>query len=382
MKNVEFVIGLNNSGIYDSAREFINDSKKNDIVIFDINSVLERYFYKKKITIPYNEWILSLKRYEIIAIFVNEVNKRLVSNNLPNNIIISGDFTFEEVELLTKHFNIENREIILIDTAMEILYRNHFLNGNICTDLEKFVSATTVNKNALLSCYPQDIVSLYKRININDNLSNTIGKFFGYSGPLKEEENYMWPIVPEYRVLKHDYYGIREKHMILGKEKFHSGFDITAKTNTPIKAATNGVIVYSGLDDRIITGQSVWNQRYGNLIELVDNFGRRQIYAHLREIFVKEGDKVNQSDIIALSGCSGGARVPHLHYEIRSFNVSHSGKENTIDPLSVLPNMNILLLDKEFDEKPYDEIWRVVSANPWALSDKDISYANSKKLIR
>lgn len=195
-------------------------------------------------------------------------------------------------------------------------------------------------------------------------------------------DNYEWPIDLEYKVIEHDKYGLRKKHMILGTERWHSGFDITAKTETPVKAASSGIVIAAGLDEKIVSGSANWNERYGNKIEILDVYKRRIIYAHLRKILVSVGDYIKKGDVIGLSGCSGGARVPHLHFEIRTKDTCHSGKENTIDPLLLLPKENIDKLEKHFDEKPYDEIWEQFLETPWGLTDENIPYAYSRKLIK
>ena len=193
---------------------------------------------------------------------------------------------------------------------------------------------------------------------------------------------YTWPVVPQYKVLEHDKYGLREIHMILGKPRFHSGFDITARTLTPVKASMNGIVVSAGLDEKIIFGTAKWNERYGNKVEILDNYGRRLVYAHLREVLVQIGQYVNQNEIIGLSGCSGGSRIHHLHFEVRKFYTCHSCEENTINPLEILPFFDLENLYKHFDEDPYAEIWEKFLDNPWGLTDDDIPYAKSKKLIR
>lgn len=195
-------------------------------------------------------------------------------------------------------------------------------------------------------------------------------------------EKYDWPVEPQYKVLEHDKYGLRKVHMILGKPRFHSGFDITTPTLTLVKASITGIVVASGLDEKIISGSAKWNERYGNKVEILDEYGRRLVYAHLRECLVEVGDLVNQGDIIAKSGCSGGSRVPHLHFEVRKTNTVHSGEENTINPLEILPYRDLDSLEKHFDEEPYSEVWEKFLEQPWGLSDKDIPYAKCKKLIR
>lgn len=195
-------------------------------------------------------------------------------------------------------------------------------------------------------------------------------------------EIYKWPIEPKYILIEHDKYGLRPVHMILGKPRFHSGLDITTRTLTPVSASIGGRVVAAGLDEKIESGIAKWNERYGNKVEILDNYGRRLIYAHLREVLVKVGDYINQGEVIGLSGCSGGSRIPHLHFEIRKFDTTHSGEENTINPLILLPEYDFSNLTNHFDEKPYDEIWKKFYENSWGITDSEIPYANDKKLIR
>ncbi len=195
-------------------------------------------------------------------------------------------------------------------------------------------------------------------------------------------EIYRWPIEPKYILIEHDKYGLRPVHMILGKPRFHSGLDITTRTLTPVSASISGRVVAAGLDEKIESGIAKWNERYGNKVEILDNYGRRLIYAHLREVLVKVGDYIKQGEVIGLSGCSGGSRIPHLHFEIRKFDTTHSGEENTINPLILLPEYDFSNLTNHFDEKPYDEIWKKFYENSWGITDSEIPYANDKKLIR
>ena len=53
-------------------------------------------------------------------------------------------------------------------------------------------------------------------------------------------------------------------------------------------------------------------------------------YGHLNEIFVKEGQSVEQGQSIAAMGSTGFSTGPHLHFEIRP----NGG--NAIDPMSFL----------------------------------------------
>ena len=110
-------------------------------------------------------------------------------------------------------------------------------------------------------------------------------------------------------------------------------------TLTPVIASIEGIVVSAGLDEKIISGSAKWNERYGNKVEILDRNGRRLVNAYLRKVLVQIGQKIEQSQIIGLSGCPGGSRIPHLHFEVRKFDISHSGEENT---LKFIRNINIL----------------------------------------
>lgn len=194
--------------------------------------------------------------------------------------------------------------------------------------------------------------------------------------------NYYWPIIPKYIVVEHDKYGVRKKHYILFKEREHSGFDITAEIGTPVHSATEGVVVYAGMNPKIVNNECNFNERYGNEVEVLNNDGNRCIYGHLSKIIVKEGDKVDCNTIIGLSGCSGGSRVPHLHFEIRKGNNLKSGLNNTIDPLALLPTFQFEKLNKHFDIKPYSLFWEILLNKKWDFNPEDIPYKNDRRYIR
>jgi len=97
------------------------------------------------------------------------------------------------------------------------------------------------------------------------------------------------------------------------------GLDISGNEGQKIKAAANGVVVYSGSG---LLG-------YGKLIIVKHNETYLSAYAHNRDMYVREGDivKVGQ-DIATMGKTSRGQSI--LHFEIRK-----DGKP--IDPLQYLP---------------------------------------------
>lgn len=88
----------------------------------------------------------------------------------------------------------------------------------------------------------------------------------------------------------------------------HYGIDFGVPTNTAVYACGNGKIVLT--ENRITTGLTV-------VIEHLP--GIYSLYYHLNSYSVKVGQMVKQGEQIALSGATGLATGPHLHWEMRMF---------------------------------------------------------------
>lgn len=92
------------------------------------------------------------------------------------------------------------------------------------------------------------------------------------------------------------------------KRKFHCGLDISANVGTPIRAAKNGKVIFSG-----------WKAGYGNVIILRHAKGYITVYAHNRKNAVGEDETVTTGQVIAYSGMTGAVTGAHLHFEIRKY---------------------------------------------------------------
>ena len=197
------------------------------------------------------------------------------------------------------------------------------------------------------------------------------------------ENSYRWPITPKYIVTEHDKYGVRKNHYVLFKQRQHSGFDITADIGTPVHPIMSGIVLTAEFDGTTTEGFDAFNDGYGNKVEILNDDGRRVIYAHLRQYIVKKGDRVTQDTIIGKTGCSGGSRVPHLHIEIRKENTDKTGLDNTLNPLDVLPKFDFSSLKEEFKMEPYAKLWKIMSSeNPWGFTKNDISYSEDPYYIK
>jgi murein DD-endopeptidase MepM/ murein hydrolase activator NlpD len=101
--------------------------------------------------------------------------------------------------------------------------------------------------------------------------------------------------------------------------KSNDGINLAVPEGTPVKAAEDGVVAYSGNE---LKG-------YGNLILVRHANGYVTAYAHASELLVKRGDTIKRGQVIAKSGQSGEVGSPQLHFEIRKGS-------SPVDPLQFL----------------------------------------------
>lgn len=92
---------------------------------------------------------------------------------------------------------------------------------------------------------------------------------------------------------------------ITKKDGVHTGTDYAVAVGTQVKSAITGTV----------TEVKKNNASFGNFVR-VKNSDIVTTYAHCSTIKVKEGDKVKQGDVIALSGNTGKTSGPHLHFEV------------------------------------------------------------------
>lgn len=100
----------------------------------------------------------------------------------------------------------------------------------------------------------------------------------------------------------------------------HAGVDLRARRGTPVLAALSGIVAFAGSR---LSG-------YGEMLIVKHAWGLSTVYAHNSKLLVKTGDLVKRGQTIALSGQTGEATAPHLHFEVRD-------RGEPQDPLWFLP---------------------------------------------
>jgi len=102
----------------------------------------------------------------------------------------------------------------------------------------------------------------------------------------------------------------------------HYGVDVAVPTGTPVHAPAGGIVSLAE-PDLYFTGGTV----------IIDHgHGVSSVLVHLSKLNVKVGDEVRQGEVVALSGMTGRATGPHLHWGVYWF-------DKHVDPQTLVATM-------------------------------------------
>lgn len=91
----------------------------------------------------------------------------------------------------------------------------------------------------------------------------------------------------------------------------HNAIDFGAPVGTPIKAALSGTVLATGNTDLVKGCYS-----FGKWVMIIHGNGLNTLYSHLSDIDVTKGQSVSTGQVIGLSGMTGYATGPHLHFGV------------------------------------------------------------------
>lgn len=97
-------------------------------------------------------------------------------------------------------------------------------------------------------------------------------------------------------------FGLRFRGM---SPDIHRGVDLRVPTGTEVRAMAEGNVRFAGTMSGF--GNVVWLDHGGTILS---------VYAHLSTIRVRQGQHLRRGEVLGLSGQTGDATAPHLHFEI------------------------------------------------------------------
>jgi murein DD-endopeptidase MepM/ murein hydrolase activator NlpD len=91
----------------------------------------------------------------------------------------------------------------------------------------------------------------------------------------------------------------------------HNAIDMAAPIGTPVQATLTGTVLGTGNTDAYPGCYS-----FGRWVMIKHNNGLNTLYSHLSQIHVSQGQTVGTGQVIGLSGMSGYATGPHIHFGV------------------------------------------------------------------
>lgn len=169
----------------------------------------------------------------------------------------------------------------------------------------------------------------------------------------------------------------------------HSGQDYACDVGAPIKAVTSGTVRHIGWMSGSYAENPWWIMPlFAGYVVVIDHGAFIGIYGHCKDGSgrVAKGQRVNEGQVIALSGNTGASTGPHLHFEILPdqyvLNSAMYGRINpeTLFAGTVTPHSAPTQIKDWFDMATEDQLRKVIrEENPWGYKnpalEKDDAYA-------
>ena len=102
------------------------------------------------------------------------------------------------------------------------------------------------------------------------------------------------------------------------KGVYHRGIDIADSSLPRIVAPASGTVIFAGCYGTCPPlGSTYGGSNYAWSIQIDHGNGYTTWYAHLKNIYVRSGQRVSKGQVIGQMGSTGRSTGPHLHFEVR-----------------------------------------------------------------
>lgn len=149
--------------------------------------------------------------------------------------------------------------------------------------------------------------------------------------------------------------------------RIHSGIDIGMAIGTDLRSVINGVVV------RVFDGTTT----LGKGVEILGENKKKYVYAHMNDVDVKVGQRINYGELLGESGSTGNSSGAHLHFSVQ--DVATGQYE---DPIKYKPMLDRLSGDTFGTDGPantreYMESLKACQPEEIAWYDVDARIANA-----
>jgi len=115
------------------------------------------------------------------------------------------------------------------------------------------------------------------------------------------------------------HFGYRQDPLT-GRRSFHNGLDIAGREGASVIVPAEGVVTFAGP-----------NGGYGNTVKVFHGYGISTLYAHMDNVLVRVGQRMERGEVLGTVGNTGRSTGPHLHYEIQLHGVRVDPRRYILD---------------------------------------------------
>ena len=285
-------------------------SKKFAKVAFAITGVLilaflgsSVYFVKQYLKLQGNEIELAKTQKESN---IRKIQVEKFSHQVKN---------FEAEMARLERFEKKLRVITALEKSPKSVEKNWGVGGPYGLGTSSFKTAIDRGAASMIERLSNDLDHLDKQAKIQSISFQELDNFFKNQKSLLSSTPSIWPthgwVTSGFGFRKSPFTGLREKH---------EGWDIAARSGSPVRATADGEVVVEGRE-----------HGYGKMIKINHGYGVVTVYGHNSKHLVKAGEHVKRGQIIAFVGNTGRSTGSHLHYEVLLHGIPVSPKNYILE---------------------------------------------------
>ena len=260
--------------------------------------------------------ILTVLKYCLFGIIAAAVMYLLFalifSTEREKSLSLENEYLEQEYDRMSEQVDLLDDVIKNLELRDKTIYNDIF--GMDPPSTETFIEADTIASDSFLASMTDEELAIYTNSEVDraqERITNVNRQLRAIFQTLGDEEFKPTSLPSIFPV---ENFKLAQTGASVGMKinpfyktlRRHGGFDIIAAVGTQVRSTADGVV----------TKINKASKGMGNSVTIDHGNGIRTIYGHLSEIYVHEGQKLKQGDVIARVGMSGTTFSGGLHYEV------------------------------------------------------------------